>query len=97
LIHFADVATEAMMVCQPGFFDLSNRYEALSAAGDPLERLSAVVDFEVFRGPLVAALRRSVRAKGGRPRDCQDFRVRAGIMGKKESHYVPTQGAGDPG
>ncbi len=31
--------------------------------------------------------------KGG----CQDFRVRAGIMGKKASHYVPTQGAGDPG
>jgi hypothetical protein len=31
------------------------------------------------------------------PGDCQDFRVRAGIMGKKESHYVPTQGAGDPG
>ena len=23
--------------------------------------------------------------------DCQDFRVWAGIMGKKESHYVPTQ------
>jgi transposase len=30
-------------------------------------------------------------------RDCQDFRVWAGIMGKKESHYVPTQGAGDSG
>jgi hypothetical protein len=30
-------------------------------------------------------------------RDCQDFRVWAGIMGKKESHYVSTQGAGDPG
>jgi IS5 family transposase len=29
--------------------------------------LAAVVDFEVFRGPLVAALRRSVRGKGGRP------------------------------
>jgi len=29
--------------------------------------------------------------------DCQDFRVRAGIMGKNEAHYVPTQGAGDPG
>lgn len=27
--------------------------------------------------------------------DCQDFRVRAGIMGKKESLYVPTQGAGN--
>lgn len=39
----------------------------MSAAGDPLERLAAVVDFEVFRGPLVAALRRSPRGKGGRP------------------------------
>ncbi|AIT78490.1 MAG: IS5-like element ISMac22 family transposase [Sphingomonadales bacterium] len=55
------------MLGQAGFFDLSDRYEALSAAGDPLERLAAVVDFEVFRGPLVAALRRSVRGKGGRP------------------------------
>lgn len=35
--------------------------------GDPLERLAGVVDFEVFRGPLIAALRRSVRGKGGRP------------------------------
>jgi hypothetical protein len=52
---------------QPGFFDLSDRYEALSAAGDPLGRLAAVIDFEVFRGPLVAALRRSTRGKGGRP------------------------------
>lgn len=55
------------MAGQPGFFDLSDRYEALSAAGDPLERLAAVVDFEVFRGPLVAALRRSPRGNGGRP------------------------------
>lgn len=55
------------MAGQLGFFDLSDRYEALSAAGDPLERLSAVMDFEVFRGPLVAALRRSVRGMGGRP------------------------------
>jgi IS5 family transposase len=56
-----------MMAGQPGFFDLSDRYEALSAAGDPLERLAAVVDFGVFRGPLIAALRRSPRGKGGRP------------------------------
>ena len=55
------------MAGQPGFFDLSDRYKALSAAGDPLERLAAVVDFEVFRGPLVAAPRRSPRGKGGRP------------------------------
>lgn len=55
------------MAGKHGFFDLSDRYEALSAAGDPLERLAGVVDFEVFRGPLVAALRRSPRGKGGRP------------------------------
>lgn len=55
------------MAGQLGFFDLSDRYEALSAAGDPLERLSALVDFELFRGPLVAALRRDPRNKGGRP------------------------------
>ena len=55
------------MAGQPGFFDLSDRYEALSAAGDPLERLARVVDFEVFRGPLIAALGRGPRSKGGRP------------------------------
>jgi len=55
------------MAGQPGFFDLSDGYEALSAAVDPLERLAAVVDFEVFRGPLVATLRRGFRGKGGRP------------------------------
>lgn len=38
------------MAGQPGFFDLADRYEALIAAGDPLERPAAVVDFEVFRG-----------------------------------------------
>jgi hypothetical protein len=55
LIHWFCELAEAMMAGQPGFFDLSDRYEALSAAGDPLERLSAVVDFGVFRGPLIAA------------------------------------------
>jgi hypothetical protein len=55
------------MAAQLGFFDLADRYEALNAAGDPLERLAAVVDFEIFRGPLVAALRRSARGKSGRP------------------------------
>lgn len=33
-----------MMAGPPGFFDLSDRYVALSAAGDPLQRLAAVVD-----------------------------------------------------
>ena len=41
----------------PGFFDLDERYAALSAAGDPLEKLSGAVDFEVFRDRLLRALR----------------------------------------
>ena len=52
---------------QPGFFDTQERLRALSAAGDPLERLSAAVDFGLFRAELEAALRRSDRSKGGRP------------------------------
>ncbi len=67
MIHCLGATAEAEIIGQPGFFDLSDRYEALSAAGDPLERLAGVVDFEVFRGPLVVALRRSLRGKGGRP------------------------------
>jgi|Tabmets5t2r1_1033131.scaffolds.fasta_scaffold34179_1 IS5 family transposase len=55
------------MAGQPGFFDLDERHAALSGAGDPLERLTAVVDFELFRGELDAALERSDRTKGGRP------------------------------
>jgi transposase, IS5 family len=53
------------MAGQPGFFDLDQRYAALSAAGDPLERLAAVVDFELFRPELDAALERSDRARAG--------------------------------
>jgi hypothetical protein len=44
---------------QPGFFDGDERLKALSAAGDPLERLAQVIDFEVFRADLEAALSRS--------------------------------------
>jgi transposase, IS5 family len=55
------------MAGQAGFFDGDERLKALSAAGDPLERLARVIDFEVFRGDLEAALSRSDRARGGRP------------------------------
>ena len=40
------------MAGQAGLFDLQDRYAELSKSGDPLERLSSVVDFEVFRPPL---------------------------------------------
>ena len=49
-----------------GFFEIDERYAALSAAGDPLQRLASVVDFEVFRPGLDAALARSNWSKGGR-------------------------------
>jgi transposase, IS5 family len=52
---------------QAGFFDVDERLRELSAKGDALERLSAVVDFELFRGALERAVPRSDRAKGGRP------------------------------
>jgi IS5 family transposase len=55
------------MAPQPGFFDADERLRALSAAGDPLERLRAVVDFELFRAELEATLRRGDRSRGGRP------------------------------
>ena len=55
------------MAGQPGFFDLDERLRQLSSGGDPLQRLSRVVDFELFRKPLAKALKRSDRAKGGRP------------------------------
>ena len=52
---------------QPGLFDLDQRYQRLSETGDPLVKLAALIDFEVFRTPLTAALRRSDGSKGGRP------------------------------
>src|SRR5689334_17094969 len=57
------------MSVQRGFCDIDERYTALSAAGDPLQRLAAVVDFEVFRPVLDAALARSDRARGRPPYD----------------------------
>ena len=34
---------------QLGFFDLQNRYDGLSAHGDPLEKLLEIIPFESFR------------------------------------------------
>jgi IS5 family transposase len=52
---------------QPGFFDIDHRLKELSAQGDDLERISVLVDFEIFRRDLVHAVPRSDGAKGGRP------------------------------
>jgi hypothetical protein len=46
------------------FFDTDDRLRSLSEAGDPLERLSTVIDFELFRSELEAVLARRDRGKG---------------------------------
>ena len=40
---------------QTSLYDLENRYASLSEAGDPLERLNAVIDWEIFR-PILARI-----------------------------------------
>ena len=50
----------------PGFFDLKDRLDALSKCGDPLERLNAQIDFEIFREELEQAFAFH-RGKAGRP------------------------------
>jgi hypothetical protein len=52
---------------QPAFFDVEERLAGLSAKGESLERLSAVVDFEPFRPELERVGLRADRLKGGRP------------------------------
>ena len=52
---------------QPGFFDVEHRLQDLSAQDDPLEKLAATVDFEMFRDDLERAIGRPDRSKGGRP------------------------------
>jgi transposase, IS5 family len=55
------------MAWQVGMFDVEERLAGLSKKGDDLERLAAVVDFELFRPELERAVPRADRAKGGRP------------------------------
>jgi transposase, IS5 family len=52
---------------QAGFWDVEHRLRELSEHGDPLEKLGATVDFEMFRADLEAALRPRNPARGGRP------------------------------
>ena len=51
----------------PGLFDVEARLAEISAKGDGLERIAAVVDFEVFRPTLEKAVPRRDRSRGGRP------------------------------
>ncbi len=52
---------------QPSFFDLDNRLEQLEALGDPLPKLSRIVDWEVFRPVLMKIRQKPAKGPGGRP------------------------------
>jgi IS5 family transposase len=52
---------------QPGLFDVDERLKRLSDLGDELLGFAGAVDFEIFRGELVAALCYSDGSQGGRP------------------------------
>ena len=43
---------------QRGFWEFEDRPKELSAGGDPVETLAAIVDFEMFRPVLTKSLRR---------------------------------------
>jgi putative transposase len=73
------------------------RFRILNVVDDATrECLLAVADTSIS-GKRVARELTALVARRGRPcmRDCQDFCVWAGIKGKKETHYVPTQRALD--
>ena len=56
-----------IMAREPGLFDIDARLRELSAKGDDLERVNALVDFEAFRSELEQAVPRADRSRGGRP------------------------------
>lgn len=49
------------------FFDQDIRLSKLSKLGDPLERLTGGIDFEIFRPLLEKSLIKQAKGKGGRP------------------------------
>ena len=55
-----------MEMTQPGFFDLSERYLALSECNDPLERLNGAIDWSLFQRDLQKAFKKIKKSAAGR-------------------------------
>ena len=101
------------MVRRPGFFDVEEPLRELSAKGDDLKRITAQVDFAMFRGELEQAVPRADGAKGGRPacdhvlmfkillpqamHGLSDERCEYLIKGLPVVHALPRPGARRPG
>jgi IS5 family transposase len=56
---------------QNSLFDLENRYASLSEAGDPLERLNAVIDWKMFRSLLERIDQKPRKSAAGRKPTCR--------------------------
>jgi IS5 family transposase len=56
---------------QNSLFDLENRYASLSKTGDPLERLNAIVDWEIFRSILERIDAKERKSNAGRKPTCR--------------------------
>jgi len=59
--------SDVFEMSQPGFFDLAERYAALSAAGDPLVKLNEIIPWNKFRSTLNRAFRKTRKSNAGRP------------------------------
>ena len=89
-----------MVDSSPGFFDLDGRLAELSAKGDDLERVRGLVDFEMFRPALEAAVPRADRSKvAGRPSinaDVQGDDPSGDARAVGRAHRVPQSRTGCP-
>lgn len=56
---------------QTSLFDLENRYASLSEAGDPLARLEAIIDWEIFRSILERIDNKARKSRAGRKPTCR--------------------------
>ena len=56
---------------QNSLFDLGNRYASLSKTGDPLERLNAIIDWELFRPILERMDAKARKSNAGRKPTCR--------------------------
>ena len=62
---------QTLHAMQNSLFDLENRYASLSKAGDPLERLDAIIDWEIFRSILERIDVKERKSKAGRAVTCR--------------------------
>ena len=65
---------------QNSLFDLANRYASLSEAGDPLERLNAAIDWEIFRPILERIDIKERKSSAGRRPTCRTLMFKLLIL-----------------